>query len=270
MVTAPVDADTSAEAFREAFPADWKRIIANGSPLSRVIAEGGEAINLDLGGGTLYPCPAFEWTRQRMAEFANNPERIGFADPSHCNLSAVSMPVLERMGTYVRDSGLTSSLTGLPVVDVGYLFILGVGLGHHIAELVATTPARHVVLIEPMAEFIQHACGIVDWRGVFATARERGVTIHVCLESDPEQISRYVESLVSREGNTFIDGSYFHPHYYSWTFKRAMELLRERLKVHGLSSGFYEDEVEMIRNCHANLERWPFHLLEPGASREQS
>ncbi len=262
--------EASAGAFREQFAKEWERIIANGPPLSRLVVEDGEAVNLDLGGGTLYPLPAAEWTRQRMAEFASDPERLGYADPSHCNLSAVSMPLLDQMATYVRNRGLTQSLAGLPVVDVGYLFVFGVGLGHHIGELIGATPARHVVLIEPVPEFIRHACAVVDWAQVFETARERGITVHVCLESDPERICRFVEALVSREGNTFIDGSYFHPHYYSWTFKQCMELLRERLKVHGLSSGFYEDEVEMVRNCHANLDRWPFHLLETRAFREQS
>jgi hypothetical protein len=127
-----------------------------------------------------------------------------------------------------------------------------------------------VVLIEPVAEFIRHACAVLDWREVFAEAETRGIKLHVCVDSDPEGICAFVETLVSREGNTFLDGSFFHPHYYSWTLKHASALMRERLKVHALSSGFFEDEVEMVRNCHGNLARWPFHLVESRPFRAQS
>jgi hypothetical protein len=33
--------------------------------------------------------------------------------------------------------------------------------------------------------------------------------------------------------------------------------------------GFFEDEIEMVRNCARNLERWPFHLVESRPFREQ-
>jgi hypothetical protein len=265
-----IDARASEDACKAVFPQVWARVIADGQPLSRIVWDGEEAVNLDLGEGMLYPCPAAEWTRARLEEFRTRPERIGFADPSHCNLSAVSLPLLDRMTAYIRECGLKTTLHGLPVADVGYLFVFGVGLGRHLPELIAETPARHVVLIEPVAEFIRHSCEVIDWSALLAQADARGITIHVCLESDPEAICAFVEALVSREGNTFLDGSYFHPHYYSWTFKQAYALMRERLKVHALSSGFFEDEAEMVRNCHANLVRWPFRLVETRPFRAQT
>ncbi|MBL8660906.1 MAG: motility associated factor glycosyltransferase family protein [Rhodospirillales bacterium] len=265
-----IDAGASENAFKAAFPQAWSRFVAGGPPLARIVWDAGQAINLDLGEGTLYPFPASEWTRQRLAEFRAAPERIGFSDPSHCNLSAVSMPLLDRLTAYIRERGLTASLQGLPVADVGYLFVFGVGLGQHVAELVAETPARHIVLIEPVAEFVRHACAVIDWADVLAVAAARGVTLHLCLESDPEAICAFCEALVSREGNTFLEGSCFHPHYYSWALKHAYALMRERLKVHALSTGFFEDEVEMARNCHANLARWPFHLVESRLFRAQT
>jgi hypothetical protein len=258
----------SEDAFRDAFPQAWAKAVATDPPLARLVVENGEVVNLDLGQGTLYPCPEPAWTRARLEEARLDPERIGFSDPSHCNLSGVSLPLLERLVTYLRERKV--KLDALPVTDVGYLFVFGIGLGGHIRELIGTTPARHVVLIEPVAEFIRHACAVLDWREVFAEAEERGVRIHVCPESDPEGICAFVETLVSREGNTFLDGSFFHPHYYSWPLKQASALMRERLKVHALSSGFFEDEVEMVRNCHGNLARWPFHLVESRPFRAQS
>lgn len=265
---ATIDRQASEDAFRAAFPDVWATAAAVDPPLASLVVENGEIVNLDLGQGTLYPCPEPEWTRARLEEFRSDPERIAFSDPSHCNLSGVSLPLLQRLVAYLREQA--TRLEALPVTDVGYLFVFGIGLGRHIPELIATTPARHVVLIEPVAEFIRHACATVDWRCVFVAAERRGISIHVCLESDPEGICAFVETLVSREGNTFLDGSFFHPHYYAWAFRQAAALMRERLKVHALSSGFFEDEVEMVRNCQGNLARWPFHLVESRPFRVQA
>ena len=256
----------SAGAFRERFAKEWERIVATDPPLARLVVDAGEAVNLDLGGGTLYPCRR-AWTRPGSTRSRAIPSGSVFPTPATASLSAAAAAA--RPVGHVRARPRPDAIAaGLPVIDVGYLLVFGVGLGRHIGELIGATPARHVVLIEPVAEFIRHACAVVDWAQVFgrrASVASRSMSVS---KSDPERICRFVEALVSREGNTFIDGSYFHPHYYSWTFKQCVELLRERLKVHGLSSGFYEDEVEMVRNCHANLDRWPFHLLETRAFRD--
>ena len=61
-----VDASKSETAFQAAFPKAWDQITAGGVPLARVVREGGQAVNLDLGEGKLYPCPAPEWVLSRM------------------------------------------------------------------------------------------------------------------------------------------------------------------------------------------------------------
>ena len=49
-----------------------------------------------------------------------------------------------------------------------------------------------------------------------------------------------------------------------------MVLMKERLKAYYITSGYFEDEIEMIRNCHANLRRWDFRVIESVPVREQS
>jgi hypothetical protein len=258
------------ETFATRYPDVWTKLEGIGNPVSSLVVDGAIPININLGAGMLYPDPAPEWSKTQLDGFRRSCDRIGFSNPNHCNLSQISLKLLNDLADYARKHGLRATMEGLPVVDVGYLFVFGVGLGHHIPELVEETPARHIVLIEPVAEFLLHSLSVVDWSRVFSTAEERGVVFHFVFESQPDRIARQVESIVSVEGNTFLEGSYFCAHYYSWQLKQTYILLKERLKNFYISTGFFEDEIEMVRNCVRNLERWPFHLVESRPFREQT
>jgi Glycosyltransferase Maf N-terminal domain len=56
-----------------------------------------------------------------------------------------------------------------------------VGLGGHLDALLTATPARHVVLIEPFAEFLVHSLAVADWRKLFAIADRRRISFHFIL-----------------------------------------------------------------------------------------
>ncbi|MEQ8193603.1 MAG: hypothetical protein RIB59_03850, partial [Rhodospirillales bacterium] len=135
----------------------------------------GEIVNIDLGGGTLYPKPALEWTRDQLEEFVTSPDRLIFKDPSHCNLSGYSFKFFQPMQEYFKDKGIIDELTAGPVVDIGFLFVFGIGLGYHLRELVETTEAKRMILIEPIPEFMVHSLSAIEWRDIYKIADKRGI-----------------------------------------------------------------------------------------------
>jgi hypothetical protein len=249
------------QALAARFP-DLARRLADVTPLTTLVAEDGEAVNIDLGEGLLYPHHEPGWSQSQAAQFARSPDRIAFFDPSHCNLTPVSLGLLDELRQYLRDHGLAEGLSPRPLVDAGFLFVFGVGLGRHLPQLIETTAARRIVLIEPFAEFIWHALSAIDWQALFETADRRGLSIHWAVDDKPETLARLAETVVSEHGNVFLDGSAFYPAYHSWTLQRAYTLLQEQLKCHYNSSGFFEDEIAMINNTVANLQSWKLHVIE--------
>jgi len=252
----------SARVLAERFPAAWARVEYASPPVSRLVPGADGPDNIDLGSGRLYTSPARVWTRTQLDHYREAPQGIYFSDPNHCNVSPLSLELVRHLTGFLRDGGHTGKVAALPVRDVGYLFVFGVGLGYHLPELVATTTARHIVLIEPLPEFIGHSCHAIDWQALLEAADARGIELHFIIERRPLDISRRVEELVVRHGNVFLDGSTFCPHYYSWTLKHAYAQMQERLKHFYISNGFFEDEVEMIRNTHENVRACSFHLVE--------
>ncbi len=159
MTTAESLFERNREALAGRNPALWARLTALPESNSSVVWDGGRAVNLALAQGMLYPAPADAWSREQVAAFRRQPERIGFSDPNHCNISPIGRPLHDRL----RDLAIQEQLAPLPVTDVGYLFVHGVGLGYHLPELIGDTPARHVVLVEPVAEFLRHSMETIDW-----------------------------------------------------------------------------------------------------------
>ena len=234
------------------------------------MSDGKGPTNIDLGRATLYTGDGAAWSAEQVAAHLSAPDAIYFSNPTHCNVSPISLELLRSLTGFLLEENLGPQVGPVPVRDTGFLIVLGVGLGYHLPELVARTTARHIVLVEPYPEFLCHSCLAIDWSALFDAAEERGLRLHFILENQPQEMSRAVEKIVVAEGNTFLEGTAFLPHYFAWALKEAYRLLREHLKTLYTSSGFFEDELEMVRNTNENLKACDFHLVQGRAHLEQS
>ncbi len=248
-------------AFRRHQPTVWKALQRIEKTVSTLAIEDDVVVNIDLGDVRLYPEPAQAWAERQLDDYFKNPDRLGFENPCHCNLSPVSIEVLRHIGLWVGDHRKVRS-SPYPVVDIGFAFVFGVGLGLHVAELVRRNAARTLALIEPVPEFLLHSMQVVDWGRIFATARRKGMLIEFLLDDDPMRTVDRLESLIFRRGATFLDGSYAYPHYYSWNLREARSMLNERIKLYFISPGFFEDEILMMRNTYGNLRQRSFHVVD--------
>lgn len=247
-------------AFRRHQPMVWKTLELIEKTTSKLVIEDDAVVNIDLGEVRLYPEPAPEWAEHQLADYFKNPDRLVFENPCHCNLSPVSIEVLRHIGHYMADHRKVRS-SFYPVVDVGFAFVFGVGLGLHVGELVRRKVARTLVLIEPVPEFLLHSMQTVDWSRIFASARRKGMAIEFLTDADPTHIVGRLESMIYRCA-TFLDGSYAYSHYYSWSLREARSQLNEKVKLYFISPGFFEDEILMMRNTYGNLRKRAFHVID--------
>lgn len=221
----------------------------------------GEACNICIGSDRLYATPAKDWAASQVKGFLSESERIIFSDTRHCNLSAWSLPFYRRIADYC-DEHCQGQQSYAPVVDVGYIFVFGLGLGYHVEELMLSTPVRHLILIEPVHEFLLHSFSSIDWAKLYDLAEKRGQKLHIIMAENPDSISRQIETHLINEGADFLDGSYCFFHYYSWILKEAYSHFTVRVRHHHYSTGFFEDEKKMMTNACANMRRYEFYLCE--------
>lgn len=240
---------------------------------SRAIRDAaGRAIDLDLGAGRLYNGDADSLAAEQVARFNERPLRFFTADLSGNNVaSPVSSRMRDRMMTGLAELDI-ATLTTKPEYDGTFLVILGLGLGRHLKPLVETTKARHILLCEPMAEFMAHARDEVDWAELFALADARGISIRLSLGATPNDITRDIRALILAVGEPFIDGAYVFLHYPSWVLTEARDQLQTVVDQIFISKGFFEDELKMMTNAAANAKRHHFRLADarPKLARKET
>jgi hypothetical protein len=222
----------------------------------------GAACNILVGGSErLYPGAAKEWAAGQVTALLAEGQRIIFADLGHCNITRrmapLFAPLIETCRTLVG-----GPLAGAPVVDIGYVFVFGVGLGYHVEELLRRVAARILVLVEPVPQFLLHSLAAVDWSALFDLAAEQGKSLQFVTAQQPAELCRQLEACVVRNGRDFIDGSYFMFHYYSWALKEAYAAFSLRIRHLYTSTGHFEDETRMMTNACGNMRRHGFHICE--------
>lgn len=256
------------EAFRRRQPHIWTFLEKLDRHSKLMVDDVGRPVNILVEGTPLYPAPAPDWTAAQLEEYFSDPDRLILDSISYCNLSHIAQQLRREISGYISRHELR--LARQPLREIGFAFVFGLGLGYHLAPLLERTRCRRLILIEPVPEFIFHSFTVVDWEALFDRMAAGELEITFSFDPDPTGAIYVVENALSRARPTFLDGSYAYVHYYSWQLLRARTLLNEKIKVHYISSGFFEDEILMMRNTYLNLRRWDFRLVGCRPMRRQT
>ncbi|OHC75259.1 MAG: hypothetical protein A3G18_03075 [Rhodospirillales bacterium RIFCSPLOWO2_12_FULL_58_28] len=256
-------------AFKKHRPGVFAVLEKISTPVSTLVVEDGVAVNINLGEINLYPEHAVKWTKDQLDQHFRNPDRIIFSDPWHCNITTVSKKLLKKLAAYLIEKGMSEG-EGYPVADVGFGFIFGIGLGYHIPELLAGKVCRHMVLIEPIPEFIIHSFAAVDWGKIFRAASRKNINLYFLPHESPDENIHAIQRIISSCGTTFLDGSQAYIHYPSWNIQETRKILNEKIKNFYISSGYFEDELIMMKNTYLNFIKWPFSLVSRKPYLEQT
>jgi len=251
----------SRAAFERHQQAVWELLRQAGEPQSKLIRDAdGHAVNIDLGKVALYPEPAPAWSREQVERYFDEPDHIGFSDPGHCNLSKISRRLLDEVRGYFAERPEVAT-ADMPVIDVGYAFVFGVGLGYHVADLVRRRACRYLILVEPVPEFLLHSMAAQDWQAIFDDAEAAGMELHFVVGEQPDGSVMGIERVIYHRNQTFLDGSFALMHYYSWELREAREILNRKIKVYYLSRGFFEDELLMTGNTYGSLRDGAYRII---------
>ncbi|MEP4379406.1 MAG: 6-hydroxymethylpterin diphosphokinase MptE-like protein [Alphaproteobacteria bacterium] len=215
-----------------------------------------EAGRLDIvfGEGALYRADAIDYANTQLAEYFAEPERVYISMKTADKLLGLAGEFARWSVAYPETHGiaLEQVRTG---GDAGYMFVYGVGLGLHLAPLVAHAGCRDLVLIEPNLEHIRHSLSTIDWAEIFMAIHGAGGSVYFIFERDIDAISSRIREVVRETGTAFLDGSYVYQHLGSGVLNGAHQAFHDDFALHIYGLGFYEDEVVMMSNAVSNLGR---------------
>ncbi|OAN48161.1 hypothetical protein A6A04_05265 [Paramagnetospirillum marisnigri] len=249
------------ELFRRRFPEVHERLTAIRTPLSSIIRDQGVPVDIDLGSGRLYKCDGRELALAQARDFIETPRRVGY---QVVNAMSGDSPSSARLFNSMLDSVVrhkATVLTGAPVCRAGFLFVFGLGLGHHLPTLVESLTVDWVVVVEAIDEFVLHSLATIDWSAIADRCDQTGTKLSFVLGELPVQLVRDLAVLVEEQGDLGIDGSYYYRHYPSWALDKAFEDLVNNVPLKMIQRGYFEDERKMLWNTIANLQKYDCHML---------
>lgn len=245
--------------FTSAYPPIAEIARARDSELTQaVVDDAGCTIDIDIGAGRLYNRPAPDYAAEQVASYMTKPIRIVVEPP---NLADLHDACTHQMAV---DLAAVSGerLVQPPVDRGGILVVVGVGLGLHIPALIAGTGPRHVVLVEPIKEFLYHSMSALNWQTVWAQCVEAGATLDIITGETPAAIAQQLEPLMSGFGETAIDGSYLYIHYQNQVTQALAAKFYELAGMTAILKGYYADEKLMVENTVANAANHDFWFVE--------
>lgn len=95
-------------------------------------------------------------------------------------------------------------------VKVDVLLVFGLGLGHHLLELLQNCRISYLVIYEPQTDFFLGSLQTIDWRQVFEIAQLAGTQISLQIGNDGSSVVEDLQEL--RELLPAIDQVYLYRH----------------------------------------------------------
>ncbi|MGB0571250.1 MAG: hypothetical protein ACPGQM_04140 [Alphaproteobacteria bacterium] len=172
--------------------------------------EAGMAVDIDIGGGRLYNTDAGEFARLKVESWRKSPMRVVVGRPEPDSLSDQST---KAMAAELAACAGDELLAIPPAEHAGRLVVVGLGLGLQVPELLEEISPRHVVLIEPMEEFLVHSLRALDWQALSARCAALGATFDVIVQLDPRTAQKGLDELMTQFGTSSMDGACTYVHY---------------------------------------------------------
>lgn len=223
-----------------------------------VFDDTGRAIDIDVGKGRLYGQPAAQFAADQVASYMEQPTRVIIAPPNPNDFQDVCTHTMVTS----LDAAAETQLAQPPLDRGGILMVVGIGLGLHIPELIAKTNPRHVILVEPIAEFLRHSLSALDWQALWTQCTEAGTTIDIIFGGEADSIQQRLEALMTDFGETAIDGSYLYIHYQTDVTRAIAAKFHELAGMAAIFKGYYADEKLMVENTVANVRAHDFWFVE--------
>ena len=231
------------------------------APHSTIVMLPDGGIDVSFRGQSFYGRDAVGFAQEQFDGFVAEPVRWHFNRPNADALKGTAGKFIENVEASLaaENIGIEQEIVGQ---DATFAMIFGIGLGLHVGPLIDHTQARTIVLVEPLVENLYHSLFVVDWAALFEEAAANGRHLDFVLSSDSEKIATSVRNHVRARNPAMLDGVYVYSHYRSSVLDNALNQVRRDFFLNISGLGFFEDELVMLANGSANLNRTRVAIID--------
>jgi hypothetical protein len=207
-------------------------------------------------GGPLYPGPAEALAREQARHFLAEPRVLGstFETQAIPYEDESLHPRLINRAVSLLDEGTRRAEPGAPE-GIHLLIVLGLGIGHHLPELLRHTRVEHLCLVEPDPDLFHAALHTVEWLEVLQAMSGPGRSLEVVAGLDAEESTQRILAWGRDIGGFHFVRAHLYQHLNSEALDEIAHGVRNVVvpQLKGLL-GFYDDERIGLAHAAAHLE----------------
>jgi hypothetical protein len=94
--------------------------------------------------------------------------------------------------------------------EIECLVILGIGLGHHLSELIHSKSIKYLIVYEPEPQYFKCSSLAIEWDEIFNTAKTKGTQLFLQVGKDGRDLVSDINEL---KAHANISGFYLYKHY---------------------------------------------------------
>jgi len=138
---------------------------------------------------------------------------------------------------------------------VNSLFCLSTGLGFDVEKLYLERDIKHFYVIEPNLDVFYASLQLIDWASILEKSVDKGLDLHIVIESDKDKLVSAVSNLVVKSGKHNVAGAYLYSAFYLNDYKDLYENIKSTISYSYLSGfGFYDDSRYSLAHTLGNIK----------------
>ena len=210
--------------------------------------------DLVIRGERMYGLGAKKLAEKQIDRFKNSDVRLKIRPVSSDNLDLDGKKFLYKVMERAVDAGITFGRWNHSP-NVYHAVSLGCGLGAHLDALAEETQCQNLIVAEPNYEFFYQSLHCFDWADFIDRLLADGRQLQLVLEDNYDDLIIRIRTSLIHVNPVSYDGTSIFVHYDHPILRKANNYLANESGVLLQGWGYFEDEINMISNVHANLKR---------------
>ncbi len=240
--------------FEEHHPSIYQQLVAS-RPLSQVGIDPAGHVNIrEREGKWLYRGGAAQYNEERLAYYWQNQKRLTIMRDLVGD--RVCSQFYKRSSKRISDHFENKTQESVSGNNDAYIVaVFGIGSGYHLMPLAQESRCRHMLIMENNPDFLFHASQLIDWQELFEEVESRGGAISIIIANDETLLFSSMREKIWKMSLVSIDKAICYFDIASEAYSQLWSKLCRDFSSMIAGVGFFDDEVEHLRNTYTNLIR---------------
>lgn len=195
-----------------------------------------------------------EVSLEQVSEFNNHPNQVGITLEVPINSSNIFKEPLFIKKFYDDLAAQTLNVKfDEPVKTIGFMIVIGIGLGEHIKLIIEKYDIKHLILIESEPDIFFSSLHTMDWPKITKPFSQLGHSLNLFIDKPPETILNNIAKLYIEKGQLHAAKTYFFVHSCTEKSVQTISFLQKYFANTLNTQGFIEDELISISHSLNNL-----------------